>query len=113
MHLQRKIVVIYIVLTLIKFFTAEIYTQREEDPTIYFKPYPTVSNIFLGSDIHHTEYRRKYTWFEKGCFWEICHGNSVKLVSYIYRTIIFLWWVLSAYLIGIGLYFFTHVKLRE
>ena len=90
---RRKVVIlIYLLLTIVKFFTAEIYMQREEDPTIYFKLYPSVSNVFYGSDMHLEEYADKYEWFDKGEFWEICHGNGEYYISLAYRIVVSLWW---------------------
>ena len=44
---------------------------------------------------HHEEYRKAYKWFAKGNYWEIAHGNSSNVLSYLYKSIILLWWILS------------------
>jgi hypothetical protein len=92
----RLIIVIYLILTIIKFFTANIYTQIEENPTIYFKLHPTITNTFNGSDRAIEYYNEKYTWYEKGHYWVLFHSNGFEGTAFIYSVLIASWWVMSA-----------------
>ena len=101
----RKIFVwIYLFLTIIKLFTANIYTMREEDPTIYFKPVPTFENTFYGAhedSIERKYYEGKYDWYKNGQYWEVFHspGGMQDIVCILYNTMIVTWWVLSVIMI--------------
>lgn len=106
---RRKIAFIYIILTLIKFFTAQIDLVREEDPTIYFKWVPTLQNTFYhgGDDsVYHEYYSEVHSWYENGQYREIFHspGGMQDAVELLYNTVIGMWWVLSAVLILFALY---------
>ena len=105
---RKWILGIYIVLTIIKLFTATIGSQREEDPTIYFKLHPTINNIFFGSDKDIERYSIKYSWYRNNQYWEIFHSSGHYIVWDIYRILIILWWVSSA-----GLVVFAGYKLLK
>ena len=100
--------IFYILLTLIKFFTVNIDTIREEDPTIYFKFYPTVENTIkpvIDPGELSDYYYKKYPWYERGEYWEIIHSRGGSfIVSDIYYTLIVLWWILSILLVLYALY---------
>ena len=103
----KIIVSIYIALTIIKLFTANIYSQREEDPTIYFKLHPTVSNTFGGEDRRIIVDKSRHSWYENGQYWEILHtngGGARSVLGNIYDTLIVLWWGSSAGLIAFAIY---------
>ena len=91
-----KVAWIYTILTFIKFFTANIYLVREEDPTIYFKFYPTIANTFY-SGINTVSYQEKYSWYRNHQYWEIFHspGGMQDVVEFVYNVIIFIWWATS------------------
>lgn len=98
----KLVVSIYILLTIIKLFTADIYLQREEDPTIYFKFRPTIQNVFGGSDKSISVDKHRHSWYDKGHYWEIFHtngGGARSIIGDIYNVLIVLWWVSSAGLI--------------
>lgn len=96
---KKLIVGIYIALTVIKLFTANIYHQREEDPTIYFKLHPTLDNVFSGSDKSIDFYKNKYLWYRNRQYWEMFHDSSSYVVELIYDALIISWWASSAGLI--------------
>ena len=105
----RKLFWVYIVLTLIKLFTANIYSVREEDPTIYFKFYPSIENKFIAyveSGQMQDYYYNKYQWYKNNQYWEILHspGGMQDVVESLYGTVISLWWISSAGLIIFALY---------
>ena len=95
----KLIVGIYVVLTIIKLFTANIYTQREEDPTIYIKVYPTISNTFGGSDREIEFYNRRYSWYKNQKYLELFHSNNYRAFEFAYSTLIIFWWIMSTGLI--------------
>lgn len=106
---KKALIIIYIILTFIKFFTMRIDKVREEDPTIYFKFYPTVENSIIGvvEDGELKDYFNiKYSWYEKNQYWEICHsaGGLQEFTEYFYKTLIALWWISSFILIGYAIY---------
>ena len=100
--------VIYIILTIIKFFTVSINTVREEDPTIYFKFYPTIENSVkpvIDPGELYEYYCNKYSWYAQKQYFEIVHSHGGSFaVLYIYYALIALWWVSSAGLIFYALY---------
>ena len=106
---SRKLIVLYIILTFIKFFTANIYHVREEDPTIYFKFYPSLENKFLPCPEQgqlKDYYDNKYFWYKNNQYWEIFHspGGMQNIIEILYDVIIAMWWILSTVLILFGLY---------
>jgi hypothetical protein len=104
---RKTIVQIYIVLTIIKLFTANIYSQREEDPTIYFKLQPTISNTFGGGDRAIFVDERRHPWYRNHQYWEIFHtngGGARSVLGDIYDLLIISWWVSSAGLIVLAIY---------
>jgi hypothetical protein len=107
MNIKKSIIIIYVILTVIKLFTARIDHVREEDPTIYFKFVPTISNVFLrGGDTsgYREMYESRHSWYKNMQYWEICHGNNSSTFNFVYETLIFLWWLASAGLIYFALY---------
>ena len=100
----KMIICIYIALTIIKLFTASIYQQREEDPTIYFKVQPSISNVFQSSDRHIDFYNDEFQWYRNNQYRELFHANGNVVVALIYFALILLWWVSSAGLILLSFY---------
>ena len=103
----KIIVSIYIVLTIIKLFTANIYSQREEDPTIYFEIQPTISNTFGGEDRYIFVDERRHSWYRNHQYWEIFHtngGGARSVLGDIYDVLIISWWGSSGGLIAFAVY---------
>ncbi|MDR2572087.1 MAG: hypothetical protein LBD23_17555 [Oscillospiraceae bacterium] len=107
-QLKRKgklIVGIYIILTIIKLFTANIYRDfAEENPTFYIKLRPTFANTFQGSERAMEHYNGKYTWYEQRQYWKIFHTNGSYIFAGIYNILIITWWIMSAGFIIFGIY---------
>lgn len=106
---KRKFAFSYIVLTFVKFFTANIYLVREEDPTIYFKFSPTLFNTFLSggdSSVYQQFYSEIYPWYANRQYWEIFHspGGMQTIIEILYNSIIAAWWICSILLILYSLY---------
>ena len=117
-HKKIKIFTIfYIILTLIKFFTVNIDTIREEDPTIYFKFYPTIENTIkpiIDPGELSDYYYNKYSWYEKGEYWEIIHSHGGSfIISDIYYMLIALWWITSILLVLYAFYKLNNENLRK
>ena len=105
----KKIIWIYIILSFVKLFTANVYHVREEDPTIYFKFYPSIENKFLPcgeSEQLKEYYNNKYSWYKNNQYWEIFHspGGMQDVIEILYDFIIALWWIISVILICFALY---------
>ena len=118
MYYRKAIIFIYIILSFIKFFTVRIDLLREEDPTIYFKLYPSMENTLI-STVENGQlkdyYNKKYPWYEKKQYWEIFHspGGLQNVVEKIYDTCIVFWWGLSVFLIIFSLIFIWHFRGKE
>ncbi|MCL2690353.1 MAG: hypothetical protein FWE57_10985 [Chitinispirillia bacterium] len=95
----KLIVGIYIAFTIIKLFTARMDFQCEEDPSIYFKIYPTINNIFYGGNSYIDFYSEKYSWYRSQEYFRILPLNGYYVLWYIYDAIIYLWWAMSAGLV--------------
>ena len=97
---KKIVVTIYVFLSIIKLFTIRIDFVREEDPTIYFKFYPTIENHIMAC-VEEGQlkeyYKNKYVWYEKEQYWEIFHspGGMQNIIGYAYGVIISLWWIYS------------------
>jgi len=109
---SKWIIGIYLILTLIKLFTATIGRQIEEDPTIYIKFYPTITNHFNGANRDIERYESKYSWYANNQYWKLVNSNGNFALGLViglgYTILIFLWWVLSA-----GFVFFAIYKLLK
>ena len=79
------------ILLFIRLFTCRIDFQREEDPTIILKGYPTKNNIFLGSDTHIKHYMQKYEWYKNNQFLEIIHTNGSSIFINLYDLLTKAW----------------------
>lgn len=101
------VVVVFVILTILRFFTACVDFQREEDPTVILKCAPTVQNVFYGSDKAIAEYSEKYEWYREEKYIEMIHLASIDLLP-VYLFIADLWFVSAAALAVIGI--FTAVK---
>ena len=99
---RKLIVVLYLMLTFFKLFTVEIDRIREEDPTIYFKLYPSVENqikpIIDPGELS-DYYCEKYPWYKNGQYFEIIHFNGHYSFIYVYYFLMSFWWVFSGTLI--------------
>ena len=113
----RKLVWIYVLLTCIKLFTANIYHVREEDPTIYFKFCPSIENKFIAwvePGQLKDYYDKRYSWYADNQYWEIFHspGGMQTIVDSVYDFVIILWWISSGSLIIFALYKMLKIKMR-
>lgn len=99
----KLIVSIFLVLTIIKLFTAAIYGQREDDPAFCLKIFPTIENIFDGHDDNVARYRSQHSWYKNQQYWILFRGNDNILIEYVYFIMILSWWFMSAILIVVGI----------
>ena len=94
--MKKRIIIIYIILTAIKLFTIQIDTMREEDPTVFIKPAPNITNRLYSFEDRYSYkyeiYKEKYSWYKDKKFLEIFHG---ELLGCIYNILIYMWWILS------------------
>ncbi len=93
MRIFKKVVIVaFFILTIVRFFTATVDLQREEDPTVIMKYVPTVQNVFYGSDKAASEYSEKYKWYRDGSFIELIHLGDTDLQT-VYLAFSDLWYV--------------------
>jgi len=100
----KLIISIYVILTIIKLFTARVDLQRPECPTYVLKIYPTLRNVFYPEDMHVAYYNSKYKWYKNEQFLEVFRSHSNRLVMDIYDALIFLWCAVSIVLIVFAIY---------
>ena len=102
-HLSTKIIMIYIyiyiIFSIIKFFTCSMGFQIEEDPIIMLKFFPTITNKFYGTDNYINTYMNKYAWYRNHYYFPIIETYGSAAINIIYDIIISVWWILSAVLI--------------
>ena len=96
------VVVVFFILTIVRFFTATVDFQREEDPTVILKYVPTVQNVFYGSDKAINEYSEEYKWYGDEEFIELIHLGNIDLQS-VYLVIADLWFVSAVALATTGI----------
>lgn len=97
---MKKILIVYIIFTLVKLFTAKIDFQVEEAPYIVLKAYPTITNtIRTGEDSYLEKYWDQDAWYAKGKYVILLKTSGNVFISKLYEIIIYLWWILSAILL--------------
>ena len=97
--MMKKFSVFYIILSFIKFFTARVDFQIEEGPFIILKPYPSIKNIFFGSDAAITYYERIYSWYKQRLYITLIPTKGDFFCVGVYDIVVMTWWTISACLI--------------
>lgn len=87
---KKHIITVYVVLSIIKFFTARIDFQIEEGPIIVAKFYPALRNIFYGGDRCIERYNQQYIWYKEKLYVDLLHTHDFV---WLYDTLIYIWWI--------------------
>ena len=90
--MKKSIIIIYIVLTILKWFTATTYFQREDDPVLIFKYMPTIENTFGGSDKCIQEQEQIHSWLQKRHYIDILSFAKAEVLNSIYLVTVKLWY---------------------
>ena len=88
-------IIVYILITIIKLFTARIDLQIEEGPTIIFRCFPFINNIFYGNNKKIEYYSEKYAWYKSRQYKSLLNLHSSKVLLFVnaYDCIIYIWWI--------------------
>lgn len=96
---MKKFSIFYVILSIVKFFTARVDLQTEESPLIILKLYPSIKNIFLGGDVEIAYYKKTYTWFKQQLYITLISTNDYFFGVKIYDIVIVAWWIISGCLL--------------
>ncbi len=97
MRSKKFIAAGYCILSALKWFTARADFQTEESPVIIAKFYPTLRNIFYGSDRFIAQYKQQYFWYREHAYADLL--NTYGLVWW-YDALICIWWLATILLGG-------------
>ncbi len=92
---MKKIgIIVYIMSTIIKLFTAQIGFDAETGPMIVIKSTPTIGNIYYtDADIHNKSLKFK------GNFYKVYTADKYLFWIILYDILILLWWCSSIFII--------------
>jgi len=104
MNKRKKLIgilTIFILLSIIKFFTAKVGLLG--DPTVYLviKPNPTISNSFMMKGLETRTEKYEGTWYYEGKYKVITGDEMGFSGEALYDLLIVAWWFLG---IGIVIY---------
>ena len=87
--------ILYLLLTIMRLFTAVVYIQREEDPTIILKCIPTNEITFGGADTEIQKQYEKHIWFKNGLYIDLIHLGKMEGVNNVYLFLMDTWLILT------------------
>ena len=87
--------ILYLLLTIMRLFTAAVYIQREEDPTIILKCIPTNEITFGGADTEIQKQYEKHIWFKNGLYIDLIHLGKMEGVNNVYLFLMDTWLILT------------------
>ena len=87
--------ILYLLLTTMRLFTAVVYIQREEDPTIILKCIPTNEITFGGADTEIQKQYEKHIWFKNGLYIDLIHLGKMEGVNNVYLFLMDTWLILT------------------
>lgn len=87
--------ILYLLLTIMRLFTASACIQREEDPTIILKCIPTNEITFGGADTEIQKQYEKHIWFKNDSFIDLIHLGKMEVVNDVYLFLMDAWLILT------------------
>lgn len=87
--------ILYLLLTIMRLFTASVCIQREEDPTIILKCIPTNEITFGGADTEIQKQYEKHIWFKNGLYIDLIHLGKMEGVNNVYLFLMDTWLILT------------------
>ena len=102
----KALLIIFLMLTIIKFFTAKVGLLSDPTVQLVIKSNPTFSNSFImkGEDNKTNRDKYKGTWYYEGKYKVITGDESGFKGESVYNLLIFAWWISG---IGMPIYMFT------
>jgi hypothetical protein len=98
MYKKKKLIILlslFIILSLVKLFTAKVGLLGDPTVQLVIKPNPTISNSFImkGEDSQTNRTKYEGTWYYEGNYKVIMGDESGFAGESFYNLLIIVWWI--------------------